>query len=151
MLGFSPLASAPLASGGVDVNLRNLALAATEAQDAVAFTLDGSAFVLLAASEAPDIAAFAADIVAGVYVVASEAPDIAAFDAYTLNAILNASEAPDIASFVVGGVTYAAMAAIETPDGISAPVIVLWTPADDPTTDIWVRVDDGMPYNQTVI
>lgn len=151
MLGFSPLASAPLASSGGDANLRQLALAATEAPDAVVINLDGSSFVLLAASEAPDVAALDAAIVAGVYLVASEAPDVAAFDAYSLTIALQASETPDTASFAIGGVTYAAMSAVETPDGISAPVIVLWTTADDPTTDIWVRVNDGMPYNQTVI
>lgn len=151
MLGFSPLASAPLASGGVDVNLRQLILAATEAQDAVLISLDGTSFVYLDASEAPDIAALQAGVISAIYLETSESPDVAAFNAYSLQAYLAASESPDIAAFGIATVTYASMAAIETPDGISAPVIVLWTPPDQPDGDIWVRVNDGMPYNQTVI
>ena len=151
MLGFAPLAAAPLASSGVDVNLRQLILAATEAQDAVSINLDGTEFVALEASEAPDVAAFDTVLFTFVYIDTSEAPDVASFDAYSHELLLAASESPDLANIAieVSGVLY--MSAIESPDGISAPVIVLWTPADDPTTDIWVRVDDNMPYNQTVI
>lgn len=151
MLGFSPLASAPLASSGGDANLRQLALAATEAPDAVVINLDGSAFVLLNASEASDTAAITTSVIAALFMEASEAPDVAAFNAYSLEGYLAASETPDSAAMMIATVTYASMAAIETPDGISAPIIVLWTPPDQPDTDIWVRVNDGMPYNQTVI
>jgi len=151
MLGFSPLASAPLASSGVNANLRLAQLLATEAQDSVSINLDGTAALYLETSESPDTVAFDTSIIAALYIEASEAPDVAAFNAYSLKLALAASESPDTAAMMIATVTYAAMAAIETPDGISAPVIVLWTPPDQPDTDIWVRVDDGMFYNQTVI
>lgn len=151
MLGFSPLASTPLASSGSNADLRQLLLAATEAQDTAAISLDGSSFILLEASEAPDAVAFQTAIVAGIYLGATEAPDTAAFNAYVSELYLAATEAPDIAAMTIGAVTSVLLAAVETPDGVSLPLSVLWTPADDPTTDIWVRVDDGMPYNQTVI
>lgn len=151
MLGFSPLAGAPLASAG-DANTRTLILAATDAQDAVAIVLDGSAALYLAATEAQDVAELTSEILAFAALDGLEYPDIASFVVQNTNVELVAVEAQDVAAIVAAINGTLALAATEAPDTYSQSAYILWltpTQPDDPT--IWVPKNDPAPYLTTVI
>lgn len=122
MLGFSPLAAAPLASAGVGTLLASLAateakdtasvavsitgsasLAATEAQDTASFVVAKGDFVLyLAATEAQDTASFGVIASNGMVLAATEAADSVAINIGIIaNAYLYGTEALDTAAFAV--------------------------------------------------
>ena len=150
MLGFTPIAAAPLASagtGGITV-----ILSATEAKDIASFIADGGYAVYLAAVEATDTAAINADIVAGVYLYATDSQDTAVFVIENINIDLAATEASDIAALTAGVFSVVAMSAVEAQDSYSQNAFILWltpTQPDDPT--IWVPKNDPTPYLTTVI
>lgn len=151
MLGFSPLAGAPLASAG-DANTRTLILAATDAQDTVAIILDGSAALYLAATEAQDVAVFDVAALTLAALAATEASDAASVVIYNTEIVLAAAEAIDTAAVVIEINGSLVMAATETPDSYSQNAYILWlepTEPDDPS--IWVPKNDPAPYLTTVI
>lgn len=151
MLGFAPLAGAPLASAG-DTNTRTIILAATEAKDVAAFLMDGSAALYLAATEATDVASISVIGVTLADLAATEASDIAAFIVNNTDLNLSATEAEDIASMLVGVSGTLSMAAIEAPDGYSQNAYILWLTPDQPDDpSIWVPKNDPAPYLTTVI
>lgn len=116
MLGFSPLAAAPLASAGVGTLLASLA--ATEAQDtaSVAVSITGSAS--FAVTEAQDTASFIAatgDVLA--YLAATEAKDTASFAGIvSTGMVLAATEAADTLSANLSIDGFAYILATEAPD-----------------------------------
>lgn len=101
-------------SGGVSGTL-----AATETQDAAAFTGAISDNGALAVTEAADVAAFTGTVAlapAGPLAV-TEAPDVAAFTANTaISGILTTTEAPDSASFTGTTIVSGALATTEAQD-----------------------------------
>lgn len=170
MLGFAPIAAAPLASIGVVGN--PAFLAATEAKDNLAFTINNQNIVL-AATDAPDVTNFNFEIqgtasfavteapdtfyatiyfAVSSYLEATEALDTASFTANNQNIYFDLTEAPDVAAFNIAMTGTMAMAATETPDSYSQNAYILWltpTQPDDPT--IWVPDNDPTPYLTTVI
>ena len=150
MLGFTPVAAAPLASagtGGITV-----ILSATEAKDIASFIADGGYAVYLAAVEAKDTAAINFDSNAYFYFQPTEALDTAAFVIHNINIELIASEASDTAYLTAVMTGTVSMAAIEALDGYSQNAYILWlepTQPDDPS--IWVPKNDPTPYLTTVI
>lgn len=116
MLGFSPLAAAPLASAGVGTLLASLA--ATEAQDTASVSVSITASASFAVTEAQDVANFVAaagDVVA--YLAATEAQDTASFAAICSNGmVLAATEAADTASAIISIESYAYILTTEAPD-----------------------------------
>ena len=151
MLGFAPLAAAPLASAG-DTNTRTIILAATEAKDVAAFFMDGSAALYLAATEAQDTASISLETFSFIALDALEYPDIASFVVQNINIDLVATEASDIAAFAASISGVVALAATEAPDTYSQNAYILWlepTQPDDPS--IWVPKNDPAPYLTTVI
>jgi len=122
MLGFSPLAKAPLAgaapgtllaalaateaqdTAAVNVAITStLSLASTEAKDVAAFVMAaGDVVAYLAATEAQDTASFAGIVSTGLILAATEAPDVVALNALIVaGAYLNTTEALDTASFAL--------------------------------------------------
>lgn len=151
MLGFAPLAGAPLASAG-DTNTRTIILAATEAKDVVAIVVDGSAALYLAATEAQDVAAFAAELLTFASLDGLEYPDIASFVVQNINVDIQAVEAKDVAAIVAAVSGTMSLGATEAPDTYSQKAYILWltpTQPDDPS--IWVPKNDPAPYLTTVI
>ena len=116
MLGFIPLAAAPLASAGVGTLLASLA--ATEAQDTASVSVSITASASFAVTEAQDVANFVAaagDVVA--YLAATEAQDIASFAAICSNGmVLAATEAVDSVAINIDIVSGAYLDATEAPD-----------------------------------
>lgn len=116
MLGFSPLASAPIAAAGYVV--RTSSLAVTEAQDTAAASVDITASASLTVTEAQDTASASAAITASLSLTAQEAVDTAsgAVSAVTLANLL-ATEAQDTASATAQiDPAYADLAATEASD-----------------------------------
>lgn len=122
MLGFSPLASASLASTGAGTLLAALAateakdtasvavsitssasFAVTEAQDTASFiAATGDVLAYLAATEAKDTASFAGIVSTGMVLAATEAADSVAINIdIVAGAYLYATEALDTAAFAV--------------------------------------------------
>lgn len=170
MLGFSPIAAMPIASGGgvsflaalaateaADVaafaaNNQNVYLNAIEAPDTTAFNFEIRGTASFSVSEAPDVFEGYVAFASAVYFDVSEAPDVASGIIWNTNAELIASEAPDISALVASMTGTVSMAAVETPDGYSQNAYILWltpTQPDDPT--IWVPKNDPTPYLTTVI
>lgn len=150
MLGFAPLAGAPLASAAD--NTRTLILAGTEAKDAASFVLDSSLAFILAATEAQDTASFDARLFEFLYLQATEAQDTANFVVENTTIELIATEVKDVAAFVAAMSGSMAMSAVEAQDGYSQNLYILWlepTQPDDPS--IWVPKNDPAPYLTTVI
>lgn len=116
MLGFSPLAAAPLASAGVGTLLASLA--ATEAKDTASVSASITASASFAVTEAQDTASFIAatgDVVA--YLAATETQDTASFAAIASNGmVLAATEAADTVAINIGIVAGAYLYATEAPD-----------------------------------
>lgn len=151
MLGFSPLAGAPLASAG-DTNTRTLILAATDAQDAVAIVLDGSAALYLAATEAQDVASINALGITISYLDTTDAQDIASVVIENINLNLITSEITDVASFIASISGDLSISAVEAADGYSQKAYILWlTPTEPDDPSIWVPKNDPAPYLTTVI
>ena len=119
MLGFSPLAKAPLAANAPGTLLA--ALAATEAQDTVAVNVAITSTIALAATEAQDVAAFVmatGDVLA--YLSATEAQDTASFTAIASNGmVLAATEAPDVVAVDVAIIGFCNLQAFEGLDTAS--------------------------------
>lgn len=105
----------------------------------------------LATTEATDVAAIRTDIVSGIYFGITEPADGAAINLRNPYVVINATEAKDTASMAASIYANLSISAVEAADGISMPIIVLWTSANDPNDpSIWVPVNDGMPYYETV-
>ena len=122
MLGFSPLAKAPLAGAAPGTLLA--ALAATEAQDTAAVNVAITSTLSLASTEAKDVAAFvmaAGDVVA--YLAATEAQDTASFTAIASNGmVLAATEAPDVVAVNGEMISAAYLFVTEAPDTVAFAV-----------------------------
>lgn len=163
MLGFTPVASAPIAAAGAAGG--TVYLLATEAADAASFSAAvDPALCSLAASEAPDSASIAVNVVASAAlavtepldtasgavsaltiaaVVASETPDAAAFNAVILNDISFAlTEAQDTASAAVNVVASVTLLTSEAPDTASAIVYGLWGVIPE-TPGVWTPQQPG--------
>ena len=116
MLGFSPLAAAPLASAGVGTLLASLA--ATEAQDTASVSVSITASASFAVTEAQDVANFVAatgDVLA--YLAATEAKDTASFAGIvSTGMVLAATEAADTLSANLSIDGFAYILATEAPD-----------------------------------
>jgi hypothetical protein len=170
MLGFSPIAAMPIASGGgvsflaslaaaeaPDVaafaaNNQNVYFALTEAADVTNFNIEIRGTVALAATEAPDTFEGYIYFANIGYLEASEASDTASFVIWNTNASFALTEAPDTAAFNTVMTGSVLIAATEAPDNYSQNAYILWlTPdqPDDPT--IWVPKNDPTPYLTTVI
>lgn len=107
--------------------------------------------VALATTEAPDAVAVNAEIVSGIYFAVTEPSDGVVLHVRNPSVVLAASEAVDTAAISAQITGTMSMLAQEAADGVSLPIIVLWTSASDPNDpSIWVTVNDGMPYNQAV-
>ena len=122
MLGFSPVAVAPLASTGVGTLIA--ALAAIEAQDNAGFSASITSTLSFALNEAPDVVAFTAvtgDIVT--YLAATEAQDTASFAGIvSTGMVLAATEAPDVVAINVDMISGAYLYATEAPDVVAFAV-----------------------------
>lgn len=116
MLGFSPLAAAPLASAGVGTLLASLA--ATEAKDTASVAVSITSSASFAVTEAQDVASFIAatgDVLA--YLAATEAKDTASFAGIvSTGMVLAATEAADTLSANLSIDGFAYILATEAPD-----------------------------------
>jgi len=119
MLGFSPVAVAPLASTGVGA--LTAYLASTEALDNAAFNASISSTLSFSLTEAKDVVAFTAvtgDVVT--YLAATEAQDTASFTAIASNGmVLAATEAPDSVAINLETISEAYLVAVEAPDTVA--------------------------------
>lgn len=116
MLGFSPLAAAPLASAGLGTLLASLA--ATEAKDTASVSAAITASASFAVTEAKDVASFAAvrgDIVG--YLASTEARDTASFGVIASNRmVLAATEAADSLAINASVISYTILQTTEATD-----------------------------------
>lgn len=165
MLGFSPLASAPIAAAGYVVRTSNFAvteaadttaasvnitasasLAATEASDTVAITTAIVASVALSTTEAQDATDVSVNSVTLANLAVTEALDVAAFLSVILsNVRLQAVEAPDTASFNAGVFSSASLTVREAADGASGGMVVQWAVIPDGPS-IWTQQSNGVAY-----
>lgn len=126
-------------------------ISATDAKDVASFTASNFN-IALAATDAPDTVAVSLNLYAFVYLLTSEMPDTAAFDISVLNIALDATEATDTATFDLSISSIISMAAVETPDNYSQNAYILWLTPDQPDgPTIWVPNNDPTPYLTTVI
>jgi hypothetical protein len=170
MLGFSPIAAAPLASTGVlgnpavlaateakdtlnfSINNQNIVLAAVEAQDVTDFNFEIRSTASFAVTEAPDTFEGLLFFAILGYIEATEAQDTASFAANNQNIYFDLTEAPDVAAFNIQMTGTIAMSAVETPDSYSQKAYILWLEPDQPDDPtIWVPKNDPAPYLTTVI
>lgn len=128
-IGQPPLIATMAATEAPDVaaftveRLIDVSMAATEAADIAAATLNIGRNITLAATEAPDTFAGTVSTGAGVTLAATEAPDTFAGSAiFNRFATMAATEAPDIAAAVVKSPIHVSMAASEAPDAAAFAV-----------------------------